>query len=98
MGCGSLFIAEFQIVSKCADIFIQIKRGKSELIWQISDLMLPILFFTLSLGFLAIAVKTKGKGGGKQIFEVYFWVIGLFLGTGILTFLYGQLGWLVYTT
>jgi len=98
MGCGSLFITEFQIVSESASIFDQIKRGRSELIWQTSSLFYPILFIGLTLGLLSKATQQKAGLKTKQTTELNFWLIGLFLGTLILTYLYGQLGLLVYTT
>ncbi len=97
-GCGSLFIAEFQIASKCSSLFFQIKKGKDELIWHMSDLSLPFLFSALALGLLSTAVKKGNHEAGEQTFEIYYWIIGLFLGTVILTFLYGQLGLLAYTS
>ena len=97
MGCGSLFIAEFQIVSESASIFAQIKRGRDELNWQASSLFHTILFITLALGLLSKATQLKANIKTKQTIELNFWLIALFLGTLILTYLYGQIGLSVYS-
>jgi len=97
MGCGSLFIAEFQIVSESASIFAQIKRGRDELNWQASSLFHTILFITLTLGLLSKATQLKANIKTKQTIELNFWLIALFLGTLILTYLYGQIGLSVYS-